>query len=111
PVGLAARRPRLLAQPVRRAGDQSLQAGGRAKGGQGTAHRLRHAPPPDSAGSASRAGRKPAKICPRIGESPFRNVVRPTTGATPNAPPRSTLYSLPKNTSEYSRYGQAVKPG
>ena len=29
----------------------------------------------------------------------------------PNEPPRSTLYRGPKNTSEYSRYGNAAKPG
>src|ERR1700685_1753854 len=33
------------------------------------------------------------------------------TGDTPNAPPRSTLYSGPKNTSEYSLYGHATNPG
>jgi hypothetical protein len=38
-------------------------------------------------------------------------VPRHTTGDTPNDPPRSTLYSGPKNTSEYSRYGQATNPG
>jgi len=30
-------------------------------------------------------------------------VPRQATGATPNEPPRSILYSLPKNTSEYSK--------
>ena len=36
---------------------------------------------------------------------------RHATGDTPNAPPRSTLYSGPKNTSEYSLYGHATNPG
>ena len=36
---------------------------------------------------------------------------RQATGLTANDPPRSTLYSGPKNTSEYSRYGHAVNPG
>jgi hypothetical protein len=38
-------------------------------------------------------------------------VLRLTTGLTANDPPRSTLYSGPKNTSEYSLYGQASNPG
>ena len=36
---------------------------------------------------------------------------RQAAALTPNDPPRSTLHSGPKNTSEYSRYGQATKPG
>ena len=31
--------------------------------------------------------------------------------SAPNDPPRSTLYSGPKNTSEYSRYGHGANPG
>ena len=35
----------------------------------------------------------------------------PRVGWVAHEPPRSTLYSGPKNTSEYSRYGNARKPG
>src|SRR5690606_38776315 len=59
----------------------------------------------------SRAQRKPAKICLRTGKSQLRNVPRTATGSLPKEPPRSTLWSGPKNTSEYSRYGKATRPG
>ena len=60
---------------------------------------------------ASLAQRKPAKICRRIGKSQLRNVTRATVGLVAQEAPRSTLYSGPKNTSEYSAYGNAWKPG
>src|SRR5207244_5752596 len=41
----------------------------------------------------------------------FRNVGRRTLVLVAHDPPRSTLYSGPKNTSEYSRYGNETKPG
>ncbi len=42
---------------------------------------------------------------------PLRNVPRQATASTANEPPRSTLWSGPKKTSEYSRYGNGAKPG
>src|SRR5581483_1737589 len=59
----------------------------------------------------SRARRSPLKIWRRIGKSQLRNVGRRTVGWVAHEPPRSTLYSGPKNTSEYSRYGWATNPG
>ena len=61
--------------------------------------------------ASSRAQRKPAKIWRRMGKSQLRNDVRTAAGWVAHEPPRSTLYSGPKNTSEYSRYGKLVKPG
>lgn len=55
--------------------------------------------------------RKPEKICRRTGRSQLRNVPRQATASTANDPPRSTLCPGPKNTSEYSRYGNGAKPG
>src|SRR5687767_10053798 len=57
------------------------------------------------------AQRKPAKICRRMGRSQLRNVRRATASLVAHDAPRSTLYSEPKNTSEYSGYGNAWKPG
>jgi hypothetical protein len=58
-----------------------------------------------------RASRIPEKICRRSGRSPLRNVVVATRGCAAQEPPRSTRYSSPKKTSEYSRCGCATKPG
>ena len=55
--------------------------------------------------------RRPEKICRRCGRSQLRNVVRITLSCVAQEPPRSTLYSVPKNTFEYSSYGKASKPG
>ena len=57
------------------------------------------------------ATRKPAKICRRMGRSQLRKVARATLGRAAHDAPRSTLYSSPKNTSEYSDvfFGEAHK--
>ena len=55
--------------------------------------------------------RKPAKICRRIGWSQLRNVVRQASGSVAQQPPRSTFWPAPKNTSEYSVYGNGLNPG
>ena len=73
--------------------------------------RRRRARRPGRSRHASRAVRKPAKIWRRIGKSQLRNVLRTAAGCVAHEPPRSTLYSGPKKTSEYSRYGKARKPG
>lgn len=59
----------------------------------------------------SLAVRNPEKIWRLTGRSQLRNVPRQATASTANEPPRSTLCSGPKNTSEYSRYGNGAKPG
>ena len=59
----------------------------------------------------SLAQRRPAKICCRWGKSQLRKLGRTTSGCVAHEPPRSTLCSGPKKTSEYSGYGNASKPG
>ena len=59
----------------------------------------------------SLAQRRPAKICCRWGRSQLRKLGRTTSGCVAHEPPRSTLCSGPKKTSEYSGYGNASKPG
>ncbi len=50
----------------------------------------------------SLAQRRPAKIWLRCGRSQLRKLGRATRGWVAQEPPRSTLYSSPKKTSEYS---------
>src|SRR5215212_574642 len=57
------------------------------------------------------AQRKPQKSWRRTGKSQLRKVLRIAPGRVAHEPPRRTLYSLPKKTSEYSLYGKASKPG
>src|SRR5690606_15946015 len=99
PVPLEPGRVRLDEQRVRRLQERLVERDRLAEVGQVPAHQ------------ASRAQRKPAKICRRMGKSQLRNVVRIATGSVAQEPPRSTLYSSPKNTSEYSRYGNTQNPG
>src|SRR5204862_414118 len=63
---------------------------------------------------ASRAQRKPAKICRRMGKSQFRKVARIADGSVAHEPPRSTRnlsVRWLKKTSEYSLYGNQWYPG
>src|SRR5690606_2408321 len=102
PVPLPARRPGLPVQAVRRNHQQVADPRLGPDVSEVTAHQ---------APSTERAVRNPEKICRRTGRSQLRKVPRQATGSTANEPPRSTLYSGPKNTSEYSRYGNARNPG
>ena len=52
---------------------------------------------------ASLAQRKPEKIWRRCGRSQLRKLGRMTARSVAQEPPRRTLYSSPKKTSEYSR--------
>src|SRR5262249_19528339 len=94
-------RAALVVEPLRR---QLLRPGGEAgadvarhlRGGvgveMGVARDARAAP----------ASRIPAKIWRRCGRSQLRKLGRATRGWVAQEPPRSTLYSSPKKTSEYS---------